>query len=211
MHLRSALKVAASHIKVLRHGAELDVLRAKNVAKLAQGLFGTNIRASIAGAVITGKQQLEFLSRLPAMPVAENPAGLGALDVGADLLSGEHTERKTRFEFLALCEQIRARYPAATRLAFILDNFSVHKGDDVRSWADANNAEFAYTPHYASWLNRIEPQFKGLRYFCLDGTDHPDHDTQARLISDDIDWRNSNRDNPKLRHLTRRKLTRKAA
>jgi len=136
---------------------------------------------------------------------------LAALDVGEDLLSSEVEERKTRVEFLAFCNRIRAGYPAQGRLAFILDNFSVHKGDDVRAWADANNVELAYTPHYASWLNRIEPQFKGLRYFCLDGTDHPDHQTQARLISDYIDWRNDHRDNPKLRHLTRRQLVRKAA
>jgi transposase len=134
---------------------------------------------------------------------------LCALDVGADLLSGERSERKTRVEFLAFCNQIRARYPAATRLAFILDNFSVHKGKEMRTWAAASNVELAYTPHYASWLNRIEPQFKGLRYFCLDGTDHPDHDTQHRLIAGYIDWRNAHRDNPKLRHLTRQQLTRK--
>jgi transposase len=136
---------------------------------------------------------------------------LAALDVRDDLLSSQIEERKTRVEFLAFCNRIRARYPAHLRLAFILDNFSVHKGNDVRAWADANNVELAYTPHYASWLNRIEPQFKGLRYFCLDGTDHPDHETQARLISDYIDWRNDHRDNPKLRHLTRRQLVRKAA
>ncbi len=136
---------------------------------------------------------------------------LCALDVGDDLFSGEHTERKTRVEFLTFCNQVRGRYPAETRLAFILDNFSVHKGDQMRAWADTNNVELAYTPHYASWLNRIEPQFKGLRYFCLDGTDHPDHDTQARLIAGYIDRRNTHRDDPKLRHLTRRQLTRKAA
>ena len=136
---------------------------------------------------------------------------LCALDVGADLLSGERTERKTRVEFLAFCNQVRASYPAGTRLAFVLDNFSVHKGDEMRGWAETNNVELAYTPHYASWLNRIEPQFKGLRYFCLDGTDHPDHDAQAQLIAGYIDWRNAHRDNPKLRHLTRRQLTRKAA
>jgi hypothetical protein len=79
----------------------------------------------------------------------------------------------------------------------------------MRTWAAASNVELAYTPHYASWLNRIEPQFKGLRYFCLDGTDHPDHDTQHRLIAGYIDWRNAHRDNPKLRHLTRQQLTRK--
>jgi hypothetical protein len=43
----------------------------------------------------------------------------------------------------------------------------------------------------------------------LDGTDHPDHDTQARLIAGYIDWRNQHRDDPKLRHLTRRQLARK--
>ncbi len=81
----------------------------------------------------------------------------------------------------------------------------------MRAWAASNNVELAYTPHYASWLNRIEPQFKGLRYFCLAGPDHPDHETQARLIADYIDWRNDHRDDPKLRHLTRREPARKAA
>jgi transposase len=136
---------------------------------------------------------------------------LCTLDVGSDLLTGEVTQRKTRIEFLALCKQIRARYPRRLRLAFVLDNFSPHKGDQVRGWAAANNVELAYTPHYASWLNRIEPQFKGLRYFCLAGTDHPDHETQAQLIAAYIDWRNDHRDDPKLRHLTRRELARKAA
>jgi len=136
---------------------------------------------------------------------------LCALDVASDLLVGEVSERKTRADFLAFCDRIRARYPAKLRLAFVLDNFSPHKGVQVREWASANNVEFAYTPHYASWLNRIEPQFKGLRYFCLAGTDHPDHATQTRLIRDYIDWRNAHRDNPKLRHLTRRQLLRKAA
>jgi len=75
----------------------------------------------------------------------------------------------------------------------------------------ATNVELAYTPHYASWLNRFEPQFKGLRYFCLAGTAHPDHETQTRVIRDYIDWRNQHRDNLKLRHLTRRELARKAA
>jgi hypothetical protein len=44
---------------------------------------------------------------------------LCALDVAADLFSSEISEPKTRLEFLAFCNQIRARYPADTRLAFI--------------------------------------------------------------------------------------------
>jgi len=136
---------------------------------------------------------------------------LCSLDVGADVFTGEVAEHKTRVEFLALCNDVRARYPAEVRLAFVLDNFSPHKGEQMREWAHANNVELAYTPHYASWLNRIEPQFKGLRYFCLAGTDHPDHDTQTQLITAYIQWRNDHRDDPKLRHLTRRALARKAA
>jgi hypothetical protein len=57
----------------------------------------------------------------------------------------------------------------------------------------------AYTPHYGSWLNRIEAQFKALRYFTLDGTDDPDHATQARLIRRYIAWRNHHANDTKLR------------
>jgi hypothetical protein len=54
---------------------------------------------------------------------------------------------------------------------------------------------------YASWLNRIEAQFRALRYFTLAGTDHPDHATQARLIRRYIAWRNRNPTDAKLRRL----------
>ena len=66
-------------------------------------------------------------------------------------------------------------------LAFVLDNFSPHlttKTDSrVGEWAATNEVELAYVPFYASSMNRIEAQFTGLRYFALDGTDHPDHAT----------------------------------
>jgi len=59
-----------------------------------------------------------------------------------------------------------------TRVCVILDNLSRHLGQQMREWATENNVELAYTPHYASWLNRIEAQFRALRYFTLAGTDH---------------------------------------
>ena len=83
----------------------------------------------------------------------------------------------------------------------MLDNFSPHTGEKVRQWAADHNVELAYTTFYASWLNRIEAQFRALRYFTLAGTDHPDHATQARLIRRYIAWRNRNTDNPRLRAL----------
>ena len=74
----------------------------------------------------------------------------------------------------------------------------------VGEWAEANNVELAYTPHYASWLNRIEAQFTALRYFCLDGTDHESHEAQAFLIRRYIAWRNRHAQDEALRELVKR-------
>ena len=52
-----------------------------------------------------------------------------------------------------------------------------------------------------SWLNRIEAQFTGLRYFALDGTDHPDHATQGRMIRRYIAWRNRHANDQRLRRV----------
>ncbi|MGE3588915.1 MAG: hypothetical protein AB7L17_14415, partial [Ilumatobacteraceae bacterium] len=62
----------------------------------------------------------------------------------------------------------------------------------------------AYVPFYASWLNRIEAQFQALRYFALDGTDHPSHHEQARMIRYYIAWRNRNAHDRALRELIKR-------
>jgi transposase len=118
-------------------------------------------------------------------------------------------ERKKNriLELLAFCRYLRSLCPPKTRLHFVLDNFSPHLGEKVRAWAHTNNVELAYTPFYASWLNRIEAQFQALRYFCIAGTDHPDHATQARLIRRYIAWRNDHIDNPRLLELVRRANT----
>jgi transposase len=126
---------------------------------------------------------------------------LSAYDVSRDRLYGHVKNRKGRIEFMQFCRYIRSLYPADVRLHFVLDNFSPHKGEQVRDWAADNNVELAYTPFYASWLNRIEAQFKALRYFTLNGTDHPDHATQARLIRRYIAWRNRHTADPNLRRL----------
>ncbi len=69
----------------------------------------------------------------------------------------------------------------------MLDNLSPHlstkKEQRVVDWAAATNVEFAYTPFYGSWLNRIEAQFQAPRYSALDGTDHPTHRAQASMGS----------------------------
>jgi transposase len=131
-----------------------------------------------------------------------------ALDLARDKLYGHVTRRKGRIQFLAFCRYLRSLYPPDVRIAIVCDNFSPHlstsRDDRVGAWAAANNVEIAYTPFYGSWLNRIEPQFTALRYFTLDGTDHPTHREQARMIRRYIAWRNRHVTDPKLRKVIKR-------
>jgi transposase len=136
---------------------------------------------------------------------------MAALDLARDRLYGHITARKGRTQFLAFCRYLRSLYPPEVRLAIVCDNFSPHlstgRDDRVGRWAAANNVEFAYTPFYGSWLNRIEAQFTALRYFTLDGTDHPSHREQASMIRRYIAWRNRHTTDPKLRKVIKRAST----
>jgi hypothetical protein len=80
----------------------------------------------------------------------------------------------------------------------------VSEDTPVVDWAAASNVELAYTPHDASWLNRIEARFTALRYSTLDGTDNESHEAQAFLIRRSIAWRNRNAHNETLREPVKR-------
>jgi transposase len=133
---------------------------------------------------------------------------MAGYDLSTDRLYGHVTARKGRTEFLAFCRYLRSLHPPEVRIAIVLDNFVPHrstKNDQrVGEWAEQNNVEFAYTPTYSSWLNRIEAQFQALRYFALDGTDHPSHKEQASMIRRYIIWRNRNAHDWALRELVNR-------
>ena len=49
-----------------------------------------------------------------------------------------------------------------------------------------------------------EAQFTALRYFALDGTDHPSHKAQASMIRRYVIWRNSHAADPGLRRIVAR-------
>jgi len=140
---------------------------------------------------------------------------LAGYDLSTDRLYGHITTRKGRTEFLAFCRDLRSLHPPQVRIAIVLDNFSPHLSTHVDprvgDWADANNVELAYVPCYGSWLNRIEAQFTALRYFALDGTDHPNHHEQASMIRGYIIWRNSHITDPKLRKVIKGASTIKRA
>ena len=99
----------------------------------------------------------------------------GCYDVGADQLFGLWFANKGAANVLRTFRLIRRRYPAEVRIYLIMDNLSCHWTDDVRSWAEANNAELVPTPTYASWLNRIEPQFGVMVKLVIAGSDFGDH------------------------------------
>jgi transposase len=140
---------------------------------------------------------------------------LAGYDLSTDRLYGHVKAAKGRTEFLAFCRYLRSLHPPEVRIAIVLDNFSPHlstKTDSrVGDWATANNVELVYVPFYGSWLNRIEAQFTALRYFALDGTDHPSHREQASMIRRYIIWRNSHVTDPRLRKVVKRAATIKRA
>ena len=107
---------------------------------------------------------------------------LAAYGLSRDRLYGHIKPRKRRRKFLVFLRYVRSMYPPGVRLGIVLDNFSSHLSTRtdrrVARWAAMNNVELAYVPTSASCLNRIEAQFQALRYFTLDGTDHPSHHEQ---------------------------------
>jgi transposase len=119
---------------------------------------------------------------------------MGAYDLATDRLYGHVVTTKNRTAFIRFLKYVRTLHPSEVRIGIVLDNFAPHlttkKDKRVGEWAAANNVELAYTPTYSSWLNRIEAQFQGLRYFSLDGTDHGTHKEQASMIRRYIRWRN---------------------
>ena len=133
---------------------------------------------------------------------------MAGYDLSTDRLYGHVVKHKDRTAFLAFCRYLRSLHPPEVRIAIVLDNFSPHlstkKDQRVGEWAAANNVEMAYVPFYASWLNRIEAQSTALRYFALDGTDHPSHHEQSRMIRRYIAWRNRNAHDRALREVVKR-------
>jgi len=160
----------------------------------------------------TGKGEATHPRRRRRRATYKRPHGvrhlLAGYDLSTDRLYGHVKTRKGRTEFLAFCRYLRTLHPPEVRIAIVLDNFSPHRSTrtDTRvgDWAAANNVELAYVPFYASWLNRIEAQFTALRYFALDGTDHPSHVEQSRMIRRYISWRNRHAYDLRLREIVKK-------
>lgn len=130
--------------------------------------------------------------RLPANYKKPHGVGFffGCYDVGADQLFGPWFPTKGAANVLKTFSLLRRRYPPEVRIHIVMDNLSAHWTDDVRHWAEENNAELVPTPTYASWLNRIEPQFGVMVKFVIAGSDYCDHDEIQRAASAFLKRRN---------------------
>jgi hypothetical protein len=66
--------------------------------------------------------------------------------------------------------------------------FSASKKLRVSEWVEADSVRLAHAACHASWLNRVEAQFTAPQDVALDGTAHPAHIEQARMICSYVAW-----------------------
>jgi transposase len=123
----------------------------------------------------------------------------GGYDVYADRLWMRATKRKCWRDVLRFLKSVRRRYPDGRRICLVLDNFSAHKRREVVAWCEAHGIEHVYTATNASWMNRIECHFTGVKRFVISNSDYPDHAAIAKAMRDYVRWRNRNRDDKELR------------
>jgi transposase len=118
---------------------------------------------------------------------------LAFYDLETGRLYGRFTRRKTWVQWLSFLKWVRRRYPAEQTLHVVLDNYGSHLKAEALLWAAAHKVRLYFTPTEASWLNRIESHFAGLKKFALDSSDHRSHEEQQEAINSYLAWHNRKR------------------
>ena len=119
---------------------------------------------------------------------------LGVYDLETGKLEGKFYDRKRSSEFLDFLKWVRRRFRSSGTLHVVLDNYGTHLNTEVLRWAQAHRIEFYFTPSNASWLNRIECHFTGLKKFALENSDYISHAELESAIRSYLDWHNGNRE-----------------
>lgn len=132
---------------------------------------------------------------------------LAAYDVHGDKLMMRCYKRKRWKELLSFLKFVRSKYPEQIKLCVVLDNFSPHKRAEIRRWAKRANVVLVFTPTYASWLNRIEAIFAGVKYFVFGNTDYANHAEIEKAMRRYVAWRNRRPNHLKLQKLEKHKPT----
>jgi transposase len=116
--------------------------------------------------------------------------GFGALDVHHDRLRLRLLRRRRGQDTLAFMRQIRLCYPHRVRLYWIQDNLSANWTPDIVAFAATNNIELVPLPTYASYLNRIEAQFRSITEFVVNNADYLDWDAFGHALAKHVHHRN---------------------
>ncbi len=83
-----------------------------------------------------------------------------ALDVATGSVTGECYQKHTHKEFLKFLKKVEGQTDKDKDLHIIVDNYSTHKHEKVRSWLKRNGRVFLhFTPTSSSWLNLVERFF----------------------------------------------------
>ncbi len=92
-----------------------------------------------------------------------------ALNPQTGEVMGQTAARHTSQEFVAFLEDVVATQSAEREVHVILDNFSAHKTDLVKSFLQQHpNVSLHFTPTYSSWLNQVESWFSKLQRDVID-------------------------------------------
>jgi transposase len=119
---------------------------------------------------------------------------LAGYDLETGRLFGEFFEKKTAREWLRFLKSLRRRYRSSGTLHIVLDNYGTHLAKTVLKWAKTHDMKFYWVPTNASWLNRIECQFRALKKFALDNSDYRTHEDLQEAIESYLEWRNGRRE-----------------
>jgi DDE superfamily endonuclease len=70
------------------------------------------------------------------------------------------SERHCTPDFLAFMDEVAEEYKDAPEVHVVLDNATIHSGEDVDDWLGEHPTfVFHYTPKGSSWLNQVENWF----------------------------------------------------
>jgi transposase len=107
-----------------------------------------------------------------------------AWDTRSGQVNGFLARRKRQVEFLRLLAHLDRHTPATvTTIHLVLDNVSVHHGQQVRAWlVDHPRFVLHFLPVHSSWMNQVEQWFSILRRKRLRHATFTDLDALADAI-----------------------------
>ena len=123
--------------------------------------------ANVVNASVT--MFFHSVQRLTATPTGGGPSMAYVTDNELGPGGQYGTSPAWRQEFVAFLDEVVATQPAERPVHVILDNFSTHRTDLVKTFLRQHpNVTFHFTPTYSSWLNQVESWFSKLQRDVID-------------------------------------------